>query len=300
MIAPMRYAIAAAVLAAFSLCCCRGNDSLSTVIRFSVLPDWNKGQLAQDSQTLADYLSEQLGVKVVYVASNDYTACVNALAANKIDFVWLGGKTTCDAIDVGAGAVHVLATRDIDLHFKSYFIGNHKTVGSGELSVTGDLSSWRGKTQALRFTFGDINSTSGHLMPRHFLNLVGIDPDQDFLSVGTSGSHSATLQSVANGTVDCGALNYAYYDAASDELKNKAVLLYTTPEYVDYAWVAHDRIGAELIAGLRQALVGLNADKEREKRILDAWKAGSFQPAKDEQWDAIRQVRDSLPKGFLK
>ena len=296
----MRHAIVVAVLASVCFSSCADEDSPSTVLRFSVLPDWNKGKLSRDSQKLASLLAEKLGLAVAYVPSNDYTACVNALAANKIDFVWLGGKTTCDAIDVGQGAVHVLATRDIDLRFKSYFIGNHEAVLAGKLTEVEGLEDWRGKLNAVRFTFGDINSTSGHLMPRHFLTQAGIDPDKDFSSVGNSGSHSATLQSVANGTVDCGALNYAYYDAVSEDLKAKAQILYTTPEYVDYAWVAHDRIGAALIGKLRQALIGLDSENVRDKAILDAWNAGSFRVATDEQWAAIRAVRDSLPRGFLK
>ena len=76
----------------------------SQVLRFSVIPDWNKGKLAADSRNLAKLLTEKLGVEVRYEQTNSYLACVNALAANKIDFAWLGGKTTCDAIDECKGA----------------------------------------------------------------------------------------------------------------------------------------------------------------------------------------------------
>ena len=56
------------------------------ILRFSVIPDWNKGKLAADSLSLAKLLSEKLGVEVRYEQTNSYLACVNALAANKIDF----------------------------------------------------------------------------------------------------------------------------------------------------------------------------------------------------------------------
>ena len=86
---------------------------------------------------------------------------------------------------------------------------------------------------------------------------------------------------------------------SSPELKARAPIVFTTPQYVDYAWVAHDRIGTATIERLRDVLLGLDPDNTRERAILDAWSAGRFVAAQDEQWDAIRQVRDSLPRGFL-
>lgn len=296
----MRRSYLLALLGLLLMAGCGDSAAPNSVIRFSVLPDWNKGKLAANSQKLAELLTEKLGVEVRYEPSNDYTACVNALVANKIDFVWLGGKTTCDAIDLGKGKVHVLATRDIDLKFKTYFIGNQAAIAAGKLAPVASLEEWQGKAKELRFTFGSNGSTSGHLMPRYFLSEAGISPEEDFASVGNQGSHSGTLQAVANGTADFGALNYAWYDQASAELKAKAPILFTTPEYVDYAWVAHDRIGADVIAKLKAAMLGLDRNSDRASAILDGWAAGSFQSAKDEQWDAIRQVRDSLEKDFLK
>lgn len=270
-------------------------------LRFSVIPDFNKAKLADAAAKLESVLSKKLGIPVHYEASNDYASAVNNLIANKLDFVWLGGKTTVDAIDAGGGHVHVLATRDIDLAFKTYFIGNKAAVEAGKLKTMTDLAELKGKTSELTFTFGDKNSTSGHLMPRHFLTKAGIDPDKDFKTMGyAEGGHAGTLKAVASGAADLGALNFAYYDKASAEDKANAPILYTTPDYVDYAWVVHDRLGAGMTDKLRDAFVTMNASNEDDKAILDAWSAGKFLPAKDELWNSIRQVRDSLPKGFLK
>ena len=278
-----------------------GHGEHQPVLRFSSIPDWNKATLQRECEQLAALLSERLGVEVRYQPSNDYQACVNGLAANKLDFAWLGGKTTCDAIDAGDGLVHVLATRDIDLKFKSYFIGNADAIAAGRVAAVTDLGEWRGHTDGLRFAFGSLGSTSGHLMPRYFLQQAGIVPEQAFVEVAYSGSHSNTLQTVANGSADLGALNYAHYDRVDAATKAKAPVLFTTPEYVDYAWVVHDRIGDELRTRLQRVLLGLSrgAADGREAAILDAWSAGAFLAARDEQWDAIRAVRDSLPKGFL-
>ena len=62
----------------------------------------------------------------------------------------------------------------------------------------------------------------------------------------------------------------------------------------------HDRIGAPTIAKLRTVLLSLALADAQQAAILDAWSAGSFVLASDEQWDSIRAVRDSVPKDWLK
>lgn len=272
-------------------------------LRFSVIPDFNKSKLAESAALLEAYLSKQLGVPVHYVASNDYTMAVNGLVANKLDFVWLGGKTTVDALDAGKGEVRVLATRDIDLDFKSYFIANKKLVDAGKVKPLTDLKQLKEVAKDLTFSFGDKNSTSGHLMPRYFLTEAGIDPNRDFKGEATyqpSGGHAATLKAVASGATDLGALNFAYYDKASAEDKANAPILFTTAGYVDYAWVGHTRIGDAMLQKITTAFTRLDRGNADDKQVLDAWSATArFEAADASRWESIRKVRDSLPKGFL-
>ncbi|MCC7063814.1 MAG: phosphate/phosphite/phosphonate ABC transporter substrate-binding protein [Planctomycetes bacterium] len=271
-------------------------------LHFSVLPDFNKATLAESAKALEALLTKKLGVPVHYEPSTDYAMCVNSLISNKVDFVWLGGKTTVDAIDAGKGAVHVIATRDIDLHFKTYFIANQKAIEAGHIKTLASLKDLAPIAKDLTFTFGDKNSTSGHLMPRFFLTEAGINPDLSFkgdAGYQASGGHSSTLKAVASGAADLGALNYSYYDGAKPEEKTAAPIVFTTPEYVDYAWVGHNRIGEPMMKKINEAFTKLDAAVPEEKAILDAWKCKKFETAKNEQWESIRKVRDSLPKGFL-
>jgi phosphonate transport system substrate-binding protein len=274
-----------------------------TELRFTVIPDFNKGKLAETCKALADHLTKKLGMTVSYVPSNDYTMAVNALIANKVDFAWLGGKTTVDAIDAGKGQVSVLATRDIDLDFKTYFIANKKLVDSGKLKKVEKLTELAAMAKDFTFTFGDKNSTSGHLMPRFFLVEAGIDPNKAFkqeCGYQASGGHGATLKAVASGAADIGALNFTYWEKASDEDKANAPIIFVTPGYVDYAWVGHSRLGKETMAKITDAFTKLDRKNADDKVILDAWAAKEkFQAADNKRWDSIRKVRDSLPAGFL-
>ncbi|MCA8949527.1 MAG: phosphate/phosphite/phosphonate ABC transporter substrate-binding protein [Planctomycetes bacterium] len=270
-------------------------------LRFSVLPDFHKTETDANAEQLARVLTAKLGMPVRYVAANSYPGAVDNLLSNKVDFVWLGGKTTCDAIDAGDGHVHVLATRDIDLAFKSYFIANARSIAAGKVGPMQDLAELGAKTKDLVFTFGDRSSTSGHLMPRYFLMQAGIDPNADFASMGyqLAGGHGATLAAVASGAADLGALNYGHYDGAEPTTRAAAPIVWTSPEYVDYAWVGHDRVGGDVLARITAAFTGLDPSRPEDAAILATWSVKQrFLPAQDSQWDSIRKVRDSLPKNF--
>jgi phosphonate transport system substrate-binding protein len=107
---------------------------------------------------------------------------------------WLGGFTFVQASL--HGKVVPLVQREEDSKFTSKFIVN-AAVGAKSLK---DL---KGKS----FAFGSASSTSGHLMPRYFLQKEGIKPETFFKNVAYSGAHDATVAWVASGKVDAGALN---------------------------------------------------------------------------------------------
>ncbi len=93
-------------------------------------------------------------------------------------------------------------------------------------------------------TFGSESSTSGHLMPRHFMMEAGIDPNADLNGdVNYSGSHDKTWKLVESGAFEVGALNEAVWEAAVEEGKvdlTKVDVFYTTPPYYDYNWTIND------------------------------------------------------------
>jgi phosphonate transport system substrate-binding protein len=274
-----------------------------TVIRVSAIPDFNRTTVAETAKALCDYLSKETGVEVQWMPSNDYTACVNGLVANKLDLVWFGGVTSVEADEAAGGQAVFVATRDIDLQFKTYFIANQQAIASGKVKPVDRLEDLKPMLKELTFTFGDKKSTSGHIMPRHFMVQAGIDPERDCKSPAAyrqSGGHASTLQAVASGEVDLGALNYSYYDKATPEQKAQAPLVYTTPAYVDYCWVGHQRLGTATLTKVKEALLRLDPAKPEHKPILAAWGAGRFVAADRKMWDGIRAVMKALPKDFLK
>ncbi|MFM8385680.1 MAG: phosphate/phosphite/phosphonate ABC transporter substrate-binding protein [Planctomycetia bacterium] len=272
------------------------------VLRCTGIPDSKTSDLAKEYVLVKDYLAKALGADVQFEIVKDYDAAVTALTSGKADLAWLGGHTTVIAEE--SGKVELVACRDLDLRFKTYFIAHKdafERLGGKQL---GSLAELKGKVEGLKFTFGSQGSTSGHLMPRHFMNLQGVPPEATFGkdNVAYSGNHSNTLKQVSDGTVHVGALNYTDWEKASAEVKASAPLLYVTPDYVDYCWVANQSLGKERIARIRAALTSLDKANPEHAPILEAWgKAGRLLAADPAAWQGIRDVRAELLKsGILK
>lgn len=279
-----------------------GGAGAKWLLRCTGIPDSKTSELTKEYVLIKDYLATTLGADVSFEIVKDYDAAVTALVSGKADLAWLGGHTTVIAEE--SGKVELVACRDLDLKFKTYFIAHKDAfarLGGKPLESLGEL---KGKTDGLKFTFGSQGSTSGHLMPRHFMNVQGVPPEATFGrdNVAYSGNHSNTLKQVADGTVHLGALNYTDWDKASDEVKAAAPRLYVTPDYVDYCWVANRALGAERIGKIRDALTRLTRDDPEGAKLLDAWgKAGRFLAADPKAWQGIRDVRAELLKsGVLK
>lgn len=265
-------------------------------LRVTAIPDANKDTLKEDQATISAWLEKQIGVPVLFIPVENYNAAVTALVSGQAEMAWLGGVTTVQAMMLSKGKVLPLVTRENDLKFKSYVIARTE-LGAKSLK---DL---KGKA----FTFGSKSSTSGHVMPRHFLVQEGVQPEKFFSRVAYSGDHTKTVLDVATGAVDAGAVNYTYFDRMVAEVKkdpkkypadlSKVQVLWTTPEFVDYAWCVRSdvdqRCGPGVTARIKAAFTGLDAKGEADQRILKVQSTQKYVAARPEWWDGIKAVLES-------
>ena len=251
-------------------------------IGVGMIPDAGATQVSiQEKAPLRDYLTTQMGREVNLVIPTNYNATVEALGNGSLDFAYLGGLTYVKAHR--QYGVVPLVQRTSDLEFHSVFI----TGGSSAVKSLADLKK---KT----FAFGDINSTSGHLMPYMELKRAGINVDAD-LKFRYSGSHPATAKAVESGAVDAGALDETVYNSmiAEGKLdKTKVRVFYTSKPFVDYVWVARKDTTAEERERFVQAFIGLK--EGRDDKVLQVLRGKSFVRANDENYRLIRQVAEEL------
>jgi phosphonate transport system substrate-binding protein len=249
------------------------------VFRVTTIPEEAATEQVRKFTPLASYLEKKLGVKVEFTPVSDYPAAVEALVNKKVDLVWFGGFTHVQAQIRSGGKIIPIAQREEDTKFQSVFIAK---TDSGIKS----LDDLKGK----QISFGSQSSTSGHLMPRHFLLQAKIDPDKDFKRVAYSGAHDATIASVVSGKVEAAALDITVWRkfVGENKVDTKAVdVFYTTPPYFNYNWSVHADMPAELRTKVTQTLLGLDANTPEGKEILQLNRATRYIATQPENYKGI-------------
>jgi phosphonate transport system substrate-binding protein len=273
---------------------CGKSETTAPVLKFSAIPDDNATELEQKFDKVASYLSEQLGVPVEYVPMADYSASVQAFKNGDIQLAWFGGLTGVQARSAVEGS-RAIAQGKVDPIYKSFFIA-HKDSGlePGDSFPMG----LAGKS----FTFGSERSTSGRLMPEHFIRKNTGKSPAEFLGseMNFSGSHDKTAELVQAGTFDAGVLSYKTYEkmvAAGSIDPAVCRIIWTTPTYVDYNWTAHpdleSKFGAGTIDRLQKALIGMS-----EPALLDAvMRSEGLIAAQNSDFEPVAELARQL--GFL-
>lgn len=258
----------------------------SVVLRFTAIPDEKLTEQRLRFRSVVAVLEERLNLAVDYVPSNNYGAAVDMFRNRDIHLAWLGGLTGVQARKAVPGA-RAIAQGVEDPDFYSYFIA-HRKLG---LARSNDFPmSSRGRS----LSFGSELSTSGRLMPEHFIRAeTGLAPGDFYSEVGFSGSHSETLALVNAGAFDLGVIDYRVYDAAPPEAKANTLILWQTPNYPDYHFVVQpdldDVFGNGFTDDLQEALVTLSGEVcER------AFSRSGLIPAANEQFAVVEEVARSV------
>jgi len=277
------YLVLAAIVLALAVAYTgRPGRAAGEAVRVGMIPDAGATQVAVDQKKpLKDYLETALGQSVVLIIPTNYNATVEGLGNGSLDFAYLGGLTYVKAHE--QYGVVPLVQRRSDQQFHSLFITQ---TGS---SIHG-LADLKGKN----FAFGDINSTSGHLMPYLALKNAGVDPDTD-LKFRYTGSHPATAKAVEAGAVDAGALDETVFRQVTsnhDVDPSKVTVFYTTPAFVDYVWVVRKGVDPALTERFAKAFLALQLPKDAQ--VLDILRGNQFIRANDEEYANIRSVARQL------
>jgi len=279
-----------AIVALIAGCAKKASDEASgsvRTLRLSMIPTTDPGKLARESEPLRVYLEQQTGARVELTVPLNYAAVVEAFGADKVDVAFFGGFTYVQAHK--RFDARPLVQRERDQAFHSLFV----TQPDAGIASLADLKGHS-------FAFGDVNSTSGHLMPEYFMRQAAVDPDVIARAIYTGG-HDATALAVANKKVDAGALDEAVYgklvkDGKLDAAKLK--VFYTTPPFLDYVWCARKGLDPALAEAFSAAMRKLDAKDPQHKVVLDLLQATRYVTAGDASYDKLREAATSA--GLLK
>ena len=269
--------------------------SSAGALPISAIPDQDPELLNRLYGDVAARFAEATGLDVTYTSVTEYPAVVRGFEVGDIAIAWMGGLTGVQAAQRVEGAT-AFAQRDIDAEFTSLFIATDKS-GLAPFDDVDGLSELAGHS----FTFGSETSTSGRLMPQYFMDQAGLSLDDLAGQPGFSGSHDATIEAVASGSFEVGAVNEQVWAAtveAGDLDLSDVVVLFRTPAYYDYHWLARPDVdevyGAGTLDAVKDLLFGLDPSVAEDAAILDLFGAESFVPTENSNYDQIRDVAEEL------
>jgi phosphonate transport system substrate-binding protein len=264
------------------------DEDLPPLLKIGVLPDESQEKLIERYEPLRRYLSETLGLPCELVFYKNYDAVVESFGAGSVDLAYFGGLTFVQA-KAAYGAVP-LVMRDVDTRFTSYLVARAGSTATGIVDYEDSV-----------LAFGSRLSTSGHLMPRHFLAGQDITPETFFREVRFSNAHDTTIEWVRDGTVDVGAVNSRIFRemVADGRIKdNEFRIVWETPPYSDYVWAVQSGLSKKERNRLRNAFLALSPSRDDHEEILRSIDGGGFYPANVELFSDLKAV--ALKEGYLR
>ncbi|MDP8953367.1 MAG: phosphate/phosphite/phosphonate ABC transporter substrate-binding protein [Actinomycetota bacterium] len=229
------------------------------------------------------YLAEQLGAEYELDVTTDFAGIAVALANGQVDLAWMGpyGYVLANN-DSGAQAI---ATVKYDGEPTYHSI----VVAAPDSPVT----DWPTDARGMSISFTEVASTSGWLIPTHFLAEQGIDP-KTYFQYSEGAAHPANETAVANGQVEL----------ATDYDRNRTAMIEAGaigPDATKVVWeseplpndaiAVREGLDPELAQRIQDILVAITP--EQAEAFMAEHYTG-FVPADNESYRIIREAAEDL------
>ena len=301
-------------------------DPEELVIGF--VPSSEAGQLVEDIEPLAEYLSEELGIPVEGVVSNDYTGLVTAMETGQAHIGALPPYGLLQAIDRANAEVILQSERNGSGTYHTQFFTNdpdkYCTISEPEenvrmvedeevtyLNCNGTahgpedtpegpvaLESLANLDSGTAMSFVEQTSASGYIFPATVLLTQGIDPESDVEAL-FPGSHDGSVIAVCEGQAEVGvSFDDARTVATSDcAIADEVVVFAYGPEIPNDGVAVSGDLSDDLQQRIADALMAY-ADTEEGAEVLDSiYQITAFTEPNVEALELVRQAVDELGYG---
>jgi phosphonate transport system substrate-binding protein len=257
------------------------SDTVSGVLRMGVVPIEAPALMFKNFSPLAEYLARHLKRKIDLKVAVDFQGAIRDLEEGVTQFSFMGPSTYIAANAKFGANVIVKALND----GKPF---HHAVIVTKEDSGINNIEDIKGRS----FAFGDINSTSSHIVPRAMLLGAGIDV-KDLLYYNYLGHHEDVLKAVLNGDYDAGGM----METVALKFKDKGIrLLKFSEDIPEFNICSAANLDVKVIADLKQALTRLHAGTPEGNSILKSINENytGFVAASDDDYNNIRQMMSRI------
>jgi len=279
---------ASLVLLATLLCTVAGAASQADpeTLKVALLPDENASTVIKNNKPLKAYLEQKLGKKIELVVTTDYSSMIEAMRHGRLDLGYFGPLS------------YVLAKSKSDIEAFAALKKKGSTtyhavlIGNVEAGVN-SYADIKGKDVA----FGDVASTSSHLIPKSMLAAHNLSTTRDYREHFV-GSHDAVAIAVMNGHAQAGGLSQPIFKSLVERGivdGAKVKVIEVSKAYPQYPWTLRSSLAPELKERIRLAFYDLN-----DPAVLKPFKADAFEAVTDADYEVVRELGQLLQLDFAK
>ncbi len=256
-------------------------DPNPAILRVALLPDENALTVIKKNEALKNYLESRLGKKIELVVTTDYSSMIEAMRHGRLELGYFGPLS------------YVLAKSKSDIEAFAGLSEKGNTTYNAVIIANASaginrLEDIAGKDMA----FGDMASTSSHLIPKSMLAEKGLLHTKDYKE-HFLGAHDAVALTVQNGKAQAGGLSKIIFESLVekgmiDPAKVKVVAV--SKPFPQYPWAMRSNLDPELKNKIRSAFLDL-----KDPEVLKGFKgATGFGPMTDKDYDVVRDLAKVL------
>lgn len=251
------------------------------VLRFGIVPLESPTEMFRKFSPLAEYISKKLGKTVELRVAIDFDGAINDIGKDITQLCYMTPSTYIEAQRKYGIKVLVKALRDGKPYHRSVIITR---TGSDISSIDGI----KGRT----FAFGDVKSTSSHIIPRSMLKDAGIDIT-DLQYYNYLGHHDEVARAVLKGDFDAGGV----MESTAYKFKEQGLrLLKLSDEIPEFNICFNSAVDESDISIIKTALLSLSDSTPEGATILKSIDKNytGFVEAKDSDYNDVRSNMSRL------
>jgi phosphonate transport system substrate-binding protein len=267
------------------------------VLHYAIIPSEEEMQdNTVRAAMMSKYFTAQLHMPVQVISVSGYSAVIEAMRAGKVDVGAFGPLSYIIASEK-AGAKAIITRGTADRKPDSY----NSILVVPKNSPLHSIADLKAHAKNLTFAFVDPASTSGYLIPRAYLQSIGINPDKDFGKVVFSGTHLTSIMSIKSGKVDAGPVMeqiliprlIALGKLSPDDLR----VLWTSDPIPESPICVRNTLSAPLQDKIRQAHLDMQSkDPALWKQFTELYRRPdmTFVAIQDSNYDGLRKFASQL------
>jgi phosphonate transport system substrate-binding protein len=170
-------------------------------INFGIISTESQQNLRTKWEPFLEDMAEKTGLEIRPFFASDYAGVIEGMRFGQVQMAWYGNKSAMEAVDRAEGEVFAQTVP------ASGEAGYYSLVLAPKDSPLNSVEDLLTCDQSINFGLGDVNSTSGYLVPMTFIfSAEGVNPRDCFANV-TNANHETNAMGVANGQLDAAANN---------------------------------------------------------------------------------------------